>query len=199
MKKKIVNISISILFSVTFILTIVSLTALNKHFVMKVMIDKGYVAKITNNINNDLKLEGIDYIASETDVKEYLQVYIKSRYKYEKIDYGNAASDIINEHILFMGDRDYRKYSYIVYVITLVSIIITGNIFLKSKKMHDLATIYIYSFGIMVLIYGVIYFNIDCMSYIVRELIDVINHIILGMGVILLEMGVYKKRFKKLS
>lgn len=166
---------------------------------MRVLVSKDYVHKITENINEDIKDLDADYVVLESDVEDYLKSYVKSRYKYEKKDYKNVASDIINEHILFMGNRNYRKYSYIIYVVTLVSIIITGNIFLKSKKRHDLASIFIYSFCLLVIVYGIIYFKIDNMGYIIKDIMDVENHIILGAGIILLEIGVYKKRFKKLS
>lgn len=199
MKKQVINIVISILFSITLILTIISLTLLNKNFIMRVLVSKDYVHKITENINEDIKDLDADYVVLESDVEDYLKSYVKSRYKYEKKDYKNVASDIINEHILFMGNRNYRKYSYIIYVVTLVSIIITGNIFLKSKKRHDLASIFIYSFCLLVIVYGIIYFKIDNMGYIIKDIMDVENHIILGAGIILLEIGVYKKRFKKLS
>lgn len=200
MKRRLVNVLISILFSITLVLTIISLTVLNKNFVIKVMTNKGYVDVITNAINEEIKVEDKDYVVLKDDVQNYLEDYVKSRYKYEVRDYGNEASDIINRNILFMGKENYKKYSYIIYVVTLLSIIITGNIFLKSKRFHDLASIYIYSFIFMVIIYGVIYFNIDDMNYIVGGIINVLNHIILGVGIILLEIGVYKKRrFKKLS
>lgn len=200
MKRRVVNILMSILFSITLILTIISLTVLNDRFVMKIIKDKGYVEKMTDNINNELKDENKDYIVLKRDVEKYLRDYVKSRYKYEKKNYGEYASDIINKHILFMGNRNYKKNIYIFYIITLLSIVITGNIFLKSKKLHDLDSIFIYSFILMVLVYGLFYFNIDNMHFIIRGIADILNHIILGVSIVLLEIGIYKKRrFKKLS
>ncbi|MDE5630999.1 MAG: hypothetical protein K2I70_05305 [Bacilli bacterium] len=200
MKKKIVNVVISILFSVTLVLTIVSLTVLNKNFIMRVVKNKGYVLEITNNINEDLMRENIDYQVKISDVEEYLNTYVKSRYKYEKKKYESIASDVINEHILFMGNRNYKMYSYIIYLITLISIVITGNVFLKSKRVHDLASIFILSFFELLIIYGMIYFKIDRLGYIIKDIVNILNHIRLGTGIILLEIGVYKKRrFKKLS
>ena len=190
----------SFLFSITLVLTIISLTVLNKNFVMKVIKDKGYVEVITSTINDEIIKEEKNYVISKENVESYLKEYVKSRYVYEVKDYGNEASDIINKHILFMGNKNYKKYIYIIYIGTLLSIIITGNIFLKSKRFHDLESIYIYSFIFMLFIYGSIYFNLDNMNYIVCEIMNVLNHIILGAGIILLEIGVYKKRrFKKLS
>lgn len=84
MKKQVINIVISILFSITLILTIISLTLLNKNFIMRVLVSKDYVHKITENINEDLKDLDADYVVLESDVEDYLKSYVKSRYKYEK-------------------------------------------------------------------------------------------------------------------
>lgn len=200
MKRKLVNILLSILFSLTVILTITSLTILNDHFIMKVMDKLGYIEKIKDNINEDLKDNNLTYKVSLNVVKEEVNNYVKNRYKYEEKEYYNKKTDkIINKYILFMGNKDYKKYSYIIYIITLISIIITGNIFIKSKKIHDLGNIFIYSFLIILIIYGIIYFNLDKLIPIVSGIIDVLNHIFLSAAIILLEVGIIKKqRLKKI-
>jgi len=198
-KKRVINVIMSLLFSITLVLTLISLTILNKNFIMKVLVSEGYVEKITEDINMDLKQQNIEYVILKKDTNEYLRAYVKSRYEYQKKDYKNIASDTINKHIMFMGNKDYKMYSYIVYAITLLMIIIVGNAFLKSKKTHDLANVFIYSFLFLVIIYGIIYFNIENMDEIIRSVLNIFNHIILGASIILLEIGIYKKRFKKLS
>lgn len=201
MKRKTVNIGISILFTVTIVLTIISLTVLNYRFVMKVIDKSGYIKVITDNINNELNANNLDYNLSYEEVQKYIKKYVKSRYKYEEHKYDTKkVEQIVNKHILFLGNRDYKAISYMIYLITLISIIITGNIFLKSKRYHDLVDIFIYTFIILVMTYGIIYFNLDDSHFIVEKFVDVINHIILGVGIIFLEIGMYKKRrFKKLS
>lgn len=198
MKKQVVNVSISILFSITIVLTIVSLTVLNDRFVMKVLDHNNYIFVIQEKINEDFKKNNIDRVIEKEEVKGYVKAYVKSRYKYEEKNYSSAMeSKIINEHILFMGNKDYKFYSYIIYLLTLISIIITGNVFLKSKKYHDLANVYIYSFFILVFIYGIGYFNVDKFTLIVKEIVDLLNHIILGVGIVLLEIGLIKKQIIK--
>ncbi len=200
MKIKLINLGVSILFFISIVLTIISLTVLNDRFIMKVMDKKGYINLLTRNINEDLKKEHIAKEYSSSEVRGFIKDYVKGRYVYDEKTYETEKiSNIVNKHILFMGKKDYKKGSYIIYLITIISIIITGNVFLKSKKIHDLADIFIYTFVLLVICYGVIYFNLANLRPIVRGVIDILNHIILGGGVILLELGIIKKqRLKKL-
>lgn len=198
MKKNIVNILSSILFSITILLTIISLTVLNDRFIMKVIDHNNYIEQIQDNINKELKESSINKTLEKEEVRESVKKYVKSRYKYDEKKYSSELeSKKINKNILFMGNRNYKLYSYIIYFLTLISIIITGNIFLKSKKYHDLANIFIYSFFLLTFTYGIIYFSLDKYMFIVRGIINVLNHIILGGGIILLEAGIIKKQVIK--
>lgn len=194
MKRSVINLIISVLFSFTIILTIISLTILNHRFVMKVIDQHDYVTIITDNINKDLKENNIDYSLDKKSVKEYIKKYVKSRYKYEEYKSSNKDADkIINKYIIFMSNKNYKKYSYMLYLLTLISIIITGNIFLKSKRIHNLESIFIYTFILLTIAYGSIYFMADNMPIIVQTLVSTLNHIILAVGIVLLEIGLLKK------
>jgi hypothetical protein len=82
---------------------------------------------------------------------------------------------------------------YLSFIVVIFLVIIVGSLFIKTKNSHDIFNIFIGSFPINILIYGLLYIFIDTDVKIVNELINVSLHLLLGISIILFEIGIFKK------
>lgn len=185
MKKLFINMSLSILLFLSIISSLASITLLNDDYIKWVFNKNDIYSDISSSItasyteNDKIK----DY---DTDqVKRDIDTYISNRYVES-----NSIKDkeLYYNHIYFMGNNDIKKYSYIIYAITLILIILTGNIFLHTKKKHNLDMIMLISSLMVILSSGYVYVFISFNNNIIDTVINNANHILLAVGVVLFEL-----------
>lgn len=198
MKKN--NIILSILFSITFLLTVFSLTAMSKNFVKRVFVDNNYYEVIEKNINKNEY--GIEIDASL--IKKDLNKYINSRYMNTYFVLPNNKDnknmrDYYNENIKFLDylNFDVNSLIYIIYIITILFIIVTGLYFNKTKESHKLSVIIVSNFLVSVLIFGLVKIYFSSESTIVNAIIARANAYYLATSIILLDIIFLKKIFLK--
>ena len=198
MKKN--NIILSILFSITFLLTVFSLTAMSKNFVKRVFVDNNYYEVIEKNINKNEY--GIEIDASL--IKKDLNKYINSRYMNTYFVLPNNKDnknmrDYYNENIKFLDylNFDVNSLIYIIYIITILFIIVTGLYFNKTKGSHKLSVIIVSNFLVSVLIFGLVKIYFSSESTIVNAIIARANAYYLATSIILLDIIFLKEIFLK--
>lgn len=214
MKKVIGNSVLSILFTLTIVFSSISLTLCNDNFINKYL-DKYHYSYIAyKEICKELDKIGLEgkYTLSEKEVKEDIQLFVKSKYNLNTIEKRihiddkiiieeSIIQDIYQDKINFLKIKrdDIKNIIYIIYLITLSLIVVTGSLFIKTKKGHSLKFIFSLSFLLLVSIYGIMYFNINDTTIFNKILINY-NHVILGIGIILLEVAgymIYKEKRRK--
>lgn len=177
--KKISSYLYAFLLSITVIFSLFSLTVLSKNFVLKV-IDK---SKYINIINESTGV-------SKKEIKKDLNKYITN--KYQKL---NLKDKEYNKYINFMNID--KNITYFIYLITILLIIITGNIFNKTKKKHDIKSILLISSIILIIVYGLIYILFNS-SFILNEIVYTFNHYILFIAVLFLMISIFSKMLSHL-
>lgn len=209
MKKTILNILIGILFSLTAVFTIFSLTICNDNFIKKVFQDKNYYTSLRKELINELdkKLKDIPYFIDQESIKKDIDYYIEKKLdpnirfigrisvdKAYMID-EKIVDEIYNRHLKFNNifvKYEINKIIYLVYGITLLLIVITGLLFCNTKNQHQLVAIFLIGFFIIVSLYGFNYLNDFFSTGIIYQIFNRYNYFLLGFAVILLEVSLYK-------
>ncbi|MCH5167757.1 MAG: hypothetical protein J1F35_07735 [Erysipelotrichales bacterium] len=197
MERRIISIALGILFSVSFLATVFSLTTLSKNFVKMVMKKNNYYEIVSEKINdNDFNI-----IIDKSDIKKDIDKYINSRYKntYIKVPSNidnKEFRDVYNKYIKFDDffiDCDIYMIISFIYIVDIILIILTGILFNKTKNIHNINTVVLTNFIMSIIIFGLIkvYLNID--NFIINEVIKTFNNYYLGASIILLEMLILKK------
>lgn len=182
MKKVLINTLLIILFSLSIIFSLISLTILNDDYIKFVFDKKDIYSYIATSIENEYKKNNIEKDFDTEQVKKDVNDYISNRYE------ENNDNDLYYNQVFFMHNNKLRTVSYVIYVITIVLIMASGNIFLHSKKYHNLDTIFLISSIIIILISGCTYIFVDLSNYILNIVLNITNHILLGVGVFFLEL-----------
>ncbi len=204
------NILASILLSATITIVLFSLTILNDHFIIDTLEDHDYYTTIEHNIAKSLEERGyLDYELASQDLKRDVDNYVKKHFSQDYLisnkirikKEGDLAEidAIYNDHVRFHREAEkyqLHKKSYIIYLVTLVTIFIVGNFFLHTKKHHDLEWIMILSFFLLVMIYGFLYLILSFKEPIFNYLFRRYEHILLGIAIIMLEVGFIKLKKK---
>lgn len=177
--KRISSYLYALLLSITVIFSLFSLTVLSKNFVLKV-IDKNNYIKVINESTG----------VSKKEIKKDLNKYITN--KYQKL---NLKDKEYNKYINFMNID--KNITYFIYLITILLIIITGNIFNKTKKKHDIKSILLISSIILIIVYGLIYILFNS-SFILNEIVYTFNHYILFIAVLFLMISIFSKMLSHL-
>lgn len=172
--KKISSYLYAFLLSITVVFSLFSLTVLSKNFVLKVIDKSNYI----NIINESTGV-------SKKEIKKDLNKYITN--KYQKL---NLKDKEYNKYINFMNID--KNITYFIYLITILLIIITGNIFNKTKKKHDIKSILLISSIILIIVYGLIYILFNS-SFILNEIVYTFNHYILFIAVLFLMISIFSK------
>lgn len=205
MRKRIINILLSFLLTITIFVTIFTLTILNDNFIKMNLKKYDYYDVVYENIKRDL-LEynnNLDYSLDKNKMIKDINTYVKSRYdnkyyisKIETDVEDSEIRDIYNKNIKFNNIfKDYNMVMIIygIYLFDIILIIITGTVFVKTKKNHDIYLILVVSSVISFFVYGVIYItnniNIDILSHIVNSF----AHYYLAINIILFEYSLFKK------
>lgn len=177
--KKISSYLYAFLLSITVVFSLFSLTVLSKNFVLKVIDKSNYI----NIINESTGV-------SKKEIKKDLNKYIIN--KYQKL---NLKDKEYNKYINFMNID--KNITYFIYLITILLIIITGNIFNKTKKKHDIKSILLISSIILIIVYGLIYILFNS-SFILNEIVYTFNHYILFIAVLFLMISIFSKMLSHL-
>lgn len=197
--KKLSNLILIILFSLCGSLVILFLTFFNPHFILHEITKYNYYEKINVKLVEELETLEIDYIIDSKILNNDIEKYVKSRYKKyyigNKIKSSCDTEKVYLKYVKFDGFFEKNKIheiTYILFVTLLVLIIITGSLFNKTKKYHNLNIILLMSSIIMILLYGVfsIFIKIDN-DFIYQAIVDS-NHYLLGISVVILEISLFK-------
>ena len=200
------NILIIILFSITAFLSMVCLTLFNTNFVLHKMEEFEYYDIQYNSLTNYLKSNSIEFKINKSDLKNDIEEYVKSRYSkyyiHNKIEASTNTDNIYLDYVKF--NNILEKYNanliiYISFIVTILLVILTGSIFIRTKKKHNINLILSISSIILIVIYGIIYLlfntNNEFFNYIVNESL----HYLLGLSVILLDLVFLNKIRKRIS
>lgn len=172
--KKISSYFYAFLLSITVVFSLFSLTVLSKNFVLKVIDKSNYI----NIINESTGV-------SKKEIKKDLNKYITN--KYQKL---NLKDKEYNKYINFMNID--KNITYIIYLITILLIIVTGNIFNKTKKKHDIKSILLITSIMLIIIYGLIYILFN-RTFILNEIVYTFDHYILFIAVLFLMIYIFSR------
>lgn len=200
------NILLIILFSITAFLSMVCLTLFNTNFVLHKMEEFDYYDIQYNSLTNYLKSNSIEFKINKSDLKNDIEEYVKSRYSkyyiHNKIEASTNTDNIYLDYVKF--NNILEKYNanliiYISFIVTILLVILTGSIFIRTKKKHNINLILSISSIILIVIYGIFYLlfstNNEFFNYIVNESL----HYLLGLSVILLDLVFLNKIRKRIS
>ena len=177
--KKIGSYLYALLLSITVVFSLFSLTVLSKNFVLKVIDKSNYI----NIINESTGV-------SKKDIKKDLNKYVTN--KYQKL---NLKDKEYAKYINFMNID--KNIAYIIYLITILLIIVTGNIFNKTKKKHDIKSILLITSIMLIIIYGLIYILFNS-SFILNKIVYSFDSYILFIAVLFLMISIFSKVFSHL-
>ena len=172
--KKISSYLYAFLLSITVVFSLFSLTVLSKNFVLKVIDKSNYI----NIINESTGV-------SKKEIKKDLNKYITN--KYQKL---NLKDKEYNKYINFMNID--KNITYIIYLITILLIIFTGNIFNKTKKKHDIKSILLITSIMLIIVYGLIYILFNS-SFILNKIVYTFDHYILFIAVLFLMISILSR------
>lgn len=172
--KKISSYLYAFLLSITVVFSLFSLTVLSKNFVLKVIDKSNYI----NIINESTGV-------SKKEIKKDLNKYITN--KYQKL---NLKDKEYNKYINFMNID--KNITCIIYLITILLIIVTGNIFNKTKKKHDIKSILLITSIMLIIIYGLIYILFN-RTFILNEIVYTFDHYILFIAVLFLMISILSR------
>lgn len=188
MKRIVNNILLGILFSVMFFFVVFSLTVLNKNFIYKIFSDNNYYGVL------DAKLSIYD--VSKEKIKKDLKRYVKSRYSNEYyFASGQVDRDTYNKVIKFDGyfdNVDVTLIIYIIYLITIGLIVITGIIFKKTKGKHNLMCISFINFIISIFVFGLLFLFITIDNSILNIIKETFIHYYLAFAILLFDIFLIK-------
>lgn len=200
------NILLVLLFSITAFFSMVCLTLFNTNFVLHKMEEFDYYDIQYNSLTNYLKSNSIEFKINKSDLKNDIEEYVKSRYSkyyiHNKIEASTNTDNIYLDYVKF--NNILEKYNanliiYISFIVTILLVILTGSIFIRTKKKHNLNFIFLISSLILIVIYGIVYLlfstNNEFFNYIVNESL----HYLLGLSVILLDLVFLNKIRKRIS
>lgn len=177
--KKISSYLYALLLSITVVFSLFSLTFLSKNFVLKVIDKSNYI----NIINESTGV-------SKKDIKKDLNKYVTN--KYQKL---NLKDKEYAKYINFMNID--KNITYIIYLITILLIIVTGNIFNKTKKKHDIKSILLITSIMLIIIYGLIYILFN-RTFILNKIVYTFDHYILFIAVLFLMISIFSRVFSHL-
>lgn len=177
--KKISSYLYALLLSITVVFSLFSLTFLSKNFVLKVIDKSNYI----NIINESTGV-------SKKDIKKDLNKYVTN--KYQEL---NLKDKEYAKYINFMNID--KNITYIIYLITILLIIVTGNIFNKTKKKHDIKSILLITSIMLIIIYGLIYILFN-RTFILNKIVYTFDHYILFIAVLFLMISIFSRVFSHL-
>lgn len=209
MKKWLINSGLSILFSIVVVLSVFCVTLLNDNFVIRVLNNKNYYDEVYKDITVYLNKNYQEYNCSidKSVLIKDIKTYFKKDFDIKKIDNNIVCLEGIDTKsvyydfisIDYFNNKNMKMVYYVTFGITILLVILIGSLFIKTKSSHDIFSIFIISFIPLVLTYGLSYIFVDFNNEILNHIFNVANHYLLGISIILFEIGLFKKirsRFK---
>lgn len=174
--KRTLNIFLGLLLSITIFLVIICFTLLNDNFIKHYFEKNEYYELLYSEVKENGEYEDL------SEYKYYINKYIDS-------DYHSSLSD--NSFSKYINKINYSKWQTIIYFSTFLFIIITGTLFNKTKKQHNLSNIILETSIILILIYGIVFIFNSISNEIIFNLVNISIHYLLGLAIILLEISLY--------
>lgn len=209
---KIINILEGILLAITIYLIIICITLVNSHFIIHVLDINNYYDIIYNNIKNDMSnydsnlTYNLDIKFIREDVKDYVKSYYSDNIYINRIIVNdidiipNEISDIYNNNIKFNKIIKNVRFKHdIIYLITIIMVILTGIIFIKTKYKHNIKFIMFISGIILIIMYGISYCLLNINIDIINKIFIKSFHYILAIGILLFEYYIFDYFMKKLN
>jgi len=181
------NLLLSILLSITTVFLIISLFLFNGRFIKKVLFKNNIVDVVYKNIDNEIDEEfSLDKDLLEIDIIRYIDNGYFLNVKGKIISNGdNKYEDIYSKNIKLFDEYNIFKLKSVFYILTFIFIIITGVLFILTKRKHNIDFILLISGIIDIIIYGVIFiFNNFSSSELI--IVNTLLHILLAIGVLFL-------------
>ena len=185
MKK--ISFVLGLLLSITICFLIVSLFLFNRRFIRKVIVKEKVVDVIYSEIDNDIEEDFyLDKDLLEIDLLRYIDngyfLNIKNKII---INNENTRGEIYSKHVKLFNKYNLYKNKSTIYIITFVLCIITGLLFIKTSKVHNIDYVLLFSGSFSIIIYGIIYlFNNFSNSEVI--IVNTLLHILLFVGVLFL-------------
>jgi hypothetical protein len=181
------NLLLSILLSITTVFLIISLFLFNGRFIKKVLFKHNIVDVVYKNIDNEIDEEfSLDKDLLEIDIIRYIDNGYFLNVKGKIISNGeNKYEDIYSKNIKLFNEYNIFKLKSVFYILTFIFIIVTGVLFILTKRKHNIDYILLISGIIDIIIYGVIFiFNNFNSSELI--IVNTLLHILLAIGVLFL-------------
>ncbi len=182
------QIILSFLLFITIVFTVISLTVFNERFVYMVLNHSQVSLKIA-------RLMGMEDEQKEK-VKEVIRAYIQSGYQESSLEKREEYRKYV-----FLGTEDMiKKGKWACYLFTLFFLLLTGNILVKTKQKHQLSFLLFVS-GLFLIFFfgGCVLFEKES-SFFFHHLYQVLIHLFLSVGILLVELSVIKRiKVKKSS
>lgn len=181
------NLLLSILLSITTVFLIISLFLFNGRFIKKVLFKHNIVDVVYKNIDNEIDEEfSLDKDLLEIDIIRYIDNGYFLNVKGKIISNGeNKYEDIYSKNIKLFNEYNIFKLKSVFYILTFISIIVTGVLFILTKRKHNIDYILLISGIIDIITYGVIFiFNNFNSSELI--IVNTLLHILLAIGVLFL-------------
>lgn len=181
------NLLLSILLSITTVFLIISLFLFNGRFIKKVLFKHNIVDVVYKNIDNEIDEEfSLDKDLLEIDIIRYIDNGYFLNVKGKIISNGeNKYEDIYSKNIKIFNEYNIFRLKSVFYILTFIFIIVTGVLFILTKRKHNIDYILLISGIIDIIIYGVIFiFNNFNSSELI--IVNTLLHILLAIGVLFL-------------
>ena len=181
------NLLLSVLLSITTVFLIISLFLFNDRFIKKVLFKHNIVDVVYKNIDNEIDEEfSLDKDLLEIDIIRYIDNGYFLNVKGKIISNGeNKYEDIYSKNIKLFNEYNIFKLKSVFYILTFIFIIVTGVLFILTKRKHNIDFILLISGIIDIIIYGVIFiFNNFNSSELI--IVNTLLHILLAIGVLFL-------------
>ena len=201
--KKVLNISLTILLIITIFLVSFTMTILNNSFVKLDLTIHSYYDVVIDNINKEVKYE---HYLDDKDVKSYVNNYIAGYYEERTYDNkihtsednkNDELKEVYNRNIKFIKPMKNIKFYHDIFdIATIIFIMLTGFVFVKTKGKHSLNIILIISSIIGVIISGII-FVMNSYTGIMYTVITDSIYVYLGINLFILLLITYIKIIKK--
>ena len=160
------NCILALLLSLSIFLVITSLFLVSRRFISNVVNKNEYYKTAYNNIIKELKEydSNLEYELDIKDVKRDINNYLnknfdvpnlKSKIKCE--DSNKKIENIYKDNIRFLDNINYSRVKSITYILTFIIVIITGELFNRTKNKHKIDYVLLISGIFNLVIYGVLF------------------------------------------
>lgn len=196
--KVLLNIFESLLLSFAILLVVLCMTILNKRYVKFILDRTNYYQTVVDKINHDIEYNHyIDKNKVKNDINNYIDNYYMDKEYTNKIEtnVNNDLSDYYNQQIKFIGPfNNFRIKKDVIDICTIFVIAIIGLLFMKTKFIHNIDLIFVFSGIIGICISFILYMN--AYEGALRNLIKGMYYIYLGINILFVLYPLYSRGYK---